>query len=427
MSFNIRNSFFCGLIFVLFFLLFGPYTYKIYNSTAIIYLFFCFILFFVGMSCVKNKNNRKKIMYKYNISKVGIIILLTIQVLAIVCAIYFIYFVFSSTGSLSFAGGDFRNVLTENRTMLQRFTEAFMHFSAPIYLLIHYSVNKLKGIQNLILLIGYWLTPLSYLSIGARWSFFFYLILFLYVHIIEKHKLSIKKLFHLMQVKKVKIRKLLLITLFLVFLIIALNIVFTLFSIRGLYSANEIFMFERGDITLKNWAKTLYELSMSFFDPLYKISNYFSHSIPAFTYFFDNFDTSTPMLFGLYSLSVLQYLFIPFGFSTSYMKNILFSLEGSGLYMTFLHGYIVDFGIFFAPIVIFLTGYLYRYIELRINKNILCRWFYPYIIVMCFIAPIYNMWTVAMVNIDLFFIILLYFSFKKLSWNNKKIINIIHD
>lgn len=422
MRFNVQRSFLYGLLLVLSLLFLGPYSYKLYSLDAILYFVLCCVLFLFGMSV-----NTKKIPHikrEYYLSSIGQKILIILDLISIVCAIYFLFIAISNTTDFSFAGGDFRSSIAENRSVIQRISEALMHISAPIYLIFYYSKNKSRKTYNLIVLFSYWLTPLAYLGIGARWSVFFYILLFFYVNVIEKKKnrINLKKI-----KQKINLNKAITWVILAVFFISVFSIVFTLFDTRGgINNADSIYMFEIGDIEMKGWAKVLYSYSSALFNPLFKILHYFSHSIPAFTYFFDNYNIGTPVLYGLFSLSVLQYILIPFGYSTTYMKNLLYSLKGSGFYMTFLHGYIVDFGLFFAPIFIMLTGYLFKLIEKKSTKNICCRWLYPYVIVMCFIAPIYNIWTVAMANIDMFFVILIYLSFTKISFNHKKLLYYIN-
>lgn len=404
---NLRNYFLISLITVFALVLFGPFKYTIYSDVGVIYFIFCSILFVIGLSNRKYTISKRVSNYKisFDISKQGIFILALVDILVIISFALFVRSIISTIGSsFSFASEDYRYLL-EGRSTLEKLVEAMLHFAAPVFIFFEFSETKFKYRKLYYLSIfTYWLPPLAYLMSGGRWSTFFYLLMFIFIK--RRNKRKSKKRMSGAFLKKL---------IFLVLVFILLASVYSLFTERGYLSIYENYLFKPGDITLRGWAQELINITNGAPITFFKISHYFSESISSFSYLFANYSGQSH-LYGLYSFSVLTYLMMPFGYNSNGFKKIVLSYPGAGKYMTFVHGYIVDWGVFFAPLMILITGLLFSKIERSRNTSILCRLLYYYLIVMSIVAPIYNIWGVASVNMDMFFIIVMYLFYKKLGF-----------
>ncbi len=407
---TLKKSFLIGLIIVIIIDIIGPYYYPLENYSGVFYFSICSVLFLFGMSCKKIVLKRKgaierQLINEYRLTRSGENIIIVVSCISLICSIIYIVSVIKSTGFTGFAQGDQRGIVEENRNNLSRFTEAFMHMSAPAYIILEYVDNCISKRIRIVFIISFFSTPVAYLCVGARWSIYFYLILFYFIKRTNKRKKTRESL---------SVKRLVIIVISVIVLAYVLSIVFTLFQERGFETADNLYMISKGDMELRPFYKWLYETNPNFFNPIYKIAYYFGHSIPAFNKMYSLYDPSTPLLYGLYSMQVLQYVLIPFGYSTGYMKSVLASFPMHGVYMTYIHGYIVDFGLLFTPFFIFLSGLLFGKIEERNKSSIYCRVLYPIVLSMTFNAAIYDMWTIAMVDLDIFFVIVIVFAFKKM-------------
>lgn len=405
---KLNKYFLSTLIIVLFLVIFGPFQYQIYSNTAIFYFLFCSFLFYLGLSNRKViiKSKKERVIKKYILKKTGIYILFFLDILVIFSFIFFTRSIISAVGGeFSFATEDYRYLL-EGRNIFEKFVEAALHLAAPIFIFYEFAENKesYKLAYRLSFFV-YWLPPIAYLISGGRWSTFFYLIMYFFIE--KNSKLKSKKKI----AKKNIVKKILFITL----AVILLSAVYSLFAERGYIDIYNNYLFVPGDILLRSWADNLVKVTNGAITTLFKISHYFSESISAFSYLFLNY-SNQKHLFGLYSFSIITYLMMPFGYSSNGIKEIVLSYPGAGKYMTFLHGYIIDWGIFVTPIAVLLTGLLFSTIERNKETNVLCKMLYFYLMVMCIVAPIYDIWGVASINMDMFFILVMYYIFKKLNF-----------
>lgn len=383
-------------------LLLGPYNYKIYSYKALLYYIFCVALFYIGLH-LKFKKSKTKLC-SYTITQKGEIIIVIFCLLVCIATVYTFYYSIIANSNIQdyqFAAEDYR-MLTPDRTMLSRFMEMFMHFAAPIYIIYNHSTNRKKRLSK-ITVICYWAPPVYYLALGARWSLFFYILVFyLNYKLLHKNVSLVRKLFEIKFRPKIK-------KIIIFFLLIYIGVlIYNLFENRGIYDASELFMVIPGDVKLKNWAEVMLKWSNGALDPIYKFFYYCNHSIFVFAYMFKNY-VNVRCTFGLFQFSIIQYLFMLLGFSTNFVKEVLASVPGYGSYMTFLHGFIIDWGYWLTPPMVFLNGILFCNLESRKDNSIIMNWIYPFIGPMILISPIYGMWTVAMVNVDIFFLTLLYF------------------
>ena len=412
---KLLKYFIIGIIIVVALDLLGPYSYTFESYRGIWYFCMCSILFILGLKCknlviktdrVRFLDNTTKTEYELNQNAINILFI--VSIIAMVSSVIYIYSVFSSVGLTAFAQDDLRNIITDSRNNLSRFTEAFMHMAAPSYIMIALLGGTTgNNKKEIVIKVAYFFTPIAYLGVGARWSIYFYLLLFFFIQRITKSDKNIEK-------KPLSIKKIFAGIIFVIFLYIVLSTVVNLFQIRGLEPADRLFMFHRGDMTLRPFYKNIYDLNPTLFNPFYKILYYFGHSLPAFNQMYISYDANTPVMYGLYSFQIFQYFLIPFGYTTQYMKYVLSLFPMRGVYLTFVHGYMVDFGKIISPIMIFLTGVLFGKIEKSYKNNIYCKCLYPIIAAMVFNAAIYDMWTIAMINIDMFFIIVFIFVFKRI-------------
>ena len=414
MKYRLSIVFLFSLIIVFLFSIFGPFNYTVFSESGILYLLFCSTLFFCGLSIrgVKIRRGPRKKEYRhYVLTKQGQTVIVFLAFVVIVAAFTHLFRVARlNLGSFAFAEGDFRAAITENRDNFSRLTELLMHLSAPVYLVARSSDNKFSKKSNVVINTAFWIVPLVYLGEGARWSIFFHIVLFFTFRRCRWQK------------KSVSGKKLVGGIVLSIALLYVLSLVFNLFVVRGSYTADRLQFFDRGDVTLKTWADTLYKTNPTFYNPIWKIFNYFGQSVSIFSYVFKNYDPAYPKTFGLNNLNVIQYLLIPFGYSTAEYKKLVLGMPGAGYYSSFVTGYILDFGIYFAPLMIFITGVLFRTVEKNYNTSLFARNLYYLLVPMCLVAPIYNMWQVGSVNIDIFLLLILTWSFKHITIGDARMI-----
>jgi hypothetical protein len=316
------------------------------------------------------------------------------ELLVLLSFIIYVKFLYQVTGgSLRFASEDIRILVGNNRTMLSRFAEVGLHAAAPCFLIIqnvkaaHYKRTKI------ISSIFFWLPPIAYLYMGARWNFFFYLLIFLTNNKLNKKKTS----------KKIKNKHQILIYGLITFMILT---VYSLFNTRGILEANELFLISPGDMELRNWANALFHFTHGAINPIFKILHYFSHGIPTFTYFFENYKP-TAYSYGLYQFQFIEYILMAFGVRVIEVNEILKTVAGHGLYKTFVLGFVIDWGFMFAPVAIFINGIFFGRISSSRNKRMFSKCFYPIVLSMCLVSPVYYFWSVGGVTFDFFFLLII--------------------
>lgn len=381
---------------IIYFLLyfFGPYEFTLYSIKGVIYYLLAMFLFACGLQLGNIRfgkfNNQYKQYEKIKSSKSIEIYLFIAELIAGIFFLIYISEVLQLTGASYKFGSDLRIVLSESRSFLNKISEIGMYISIACFLIIESLDIKSRLLLN-ISNIFFWLPSLAMLLIGARWDVFVSILVFFTSKGYRRRNINKK-----IKPKK-KWKKFLAIFLFAVFLIIILGLVYKLFQSRGMVNATEEMLMYPGDIALKPFYLELYKLSKGLVDPIYKIFLYFTHSMPFFTWLFEN-NTFSQTYHGAYLFRSVGFICNAIGISFPDYKTIIASQSFSGYYSTFIGGYLIDFGKIGSLIMIFLTGTLFDKLSLTAKKSKYADSIVPVILVMCLIAPIYYFWHMGSID-----------------------------
>lgn len=389
--------FILSTLFVLLIELVGPYRYLNISVPGMAYFLLCSILFSFGMYLSNASfgglySEFGKRQNSYCLTLFGERTLVVLSGISLLCAIFYLLLLLKYSGGIH-GLGDYRYLVTQIRSNKTRFLEAFMHLSTPSYIIAASASHKMNKNKMNIITVSFWVTPLFFLLLGARWSIFYCIVIFFHI---GREKRSFKK-------KKINP---LYIVCIIAFFVIVLAIVYKLFAVRGNTNPSQQFLNEEGDMVLRSFWEICYVSSNGALAPIYKIFQYFGHSIANFCYVYDNYDSSIPKLYGLSDFQIVQYFLIPFGYSTEWYKEIVLSHPGAGSYKTFLATFIIDWGLFGSVIASFLFGLFFSRVERYRNSSLLACTFYPISVCMILCAPICGIW-VSSSNMDLFFAFLI--------------------
>lgn len=375
---------------------FGPYKYNISNYNGVIYTLVMYILFAIG-AVIGDIHNRKKTLNAYvnNGMKMNEVqdinpkeenLLMAMEIIAIFCAMLYIWEMRNSLGEgMLFSLEDIRREASTDNTVASQIGELGSYLGPVVYLAALNRKNYIRKIIFRISKIVLWLPGICTLAMGARWGIIVDFLIFLMTR--EKR---IKKGSNF---KKIIVG-------FWCFMI--LWVIYNLFKNRGYYSANEVYLFNYGDMELRAWAESLYYISNGAIDPIYKMSMYLSHPVAAFPYIFSN-NMPEHMYWGAYILRVPGFIFnffsIPFPKTTD-IANSTFT----GLYSGTVYGYLVDWGIFLTPIMIFLTGILFSRITKIYTLTGRFKNMQVLVKIMSMFVPFYFIWHAGGIDFIIFFL-----------------------
>ena len=193
--FNLKKPWVAGMLLVMITLIFGPYNYHILTWWGVGYYLLCWGLFLLGLSmtrisfilikgAIKSQSKQSRIaIHKWHeenrLSKKGAHFIVVLSILTIVAAgLYVMIILRQAGGLLAIGGGDFRYLVTEVRNNITRFLELTMWCGVPAYLFAINSRGSFTGRQMFLVSVAYWIVPLFYLMLGAKYSVFYHLIIF---------------------------------------------------------------------------------------------------------------------------------------------------------------------------------------------------------------------------------------------------------
>lgn len=391
--FNLKKPWVAGMLLVMITLMFGPYNYHILTWWGVGYYLLCWGLFLLGLSmtrisfilikgAIKNQSKQSCIaLHKWHkenrLSKKGAYFIVVLSILTIVAAgLYVIVILRQAGGFLTIGGGDYRYLVTEVRDNTTRFLELIMWCGTPAYLFATYSRSSFTGKQMLVIDIAYWMVPLFYLMLGARFSVFYHMIVFFVNRGVLKHFKQGEK--GRKRAVLFNSKQLMLHIISAIGIMAMLFVVFRLFAVRRPQALNTLHFFSDGDMTIRPIWLWILQASEGSITPVYGIFHYFAHSVPNLCYLLSNLDESCIHLFGLFNFTAIRYVLIALGVSDDWAKTIILSYPGSGGYQTFIVPCIVDFGVWFTPIMCIALGYMFSRVEkMAVKNNILAITAYP--------------------------------------------------
>lgn len=356
--------------------LLGPYQYLLYSKSSILYLLLVNICMVLGLCSgelikIKSKSDKQRDTFDKNED----LWFLILEIIVIISFVYWCLWFFRVVNIRNYSfGSDYRYLISENRNNLNRVAEFILNAGVAIFVMVD-AIGREKS-SSVVYKLSYlvlWIPAVAYILRGARWGVVVSLLVFLYTKIkdinLRKMNASRKNVF-------------LAVTCIIVVGIFILKI----FSVRtGINVGGERRLFEAGDMNLKKWADKLYDMTDGAVDPLYGLAYYIGQPIPVFSKVFSEFLPSK-MYYGRFLLSPFENFFKVLSIPIIKFDNP--GWEG-GLYTPYVYGFIVDFGIYLTPIVVFIIGAVFAKIQKAESINFHCRALQPILSTMMLASPVY--------------------------------------
>lgn len=390
---------------------FGPYRYFLYSAEGILYYIIVNAIFLVALGSARlfTKNNPAPNVVSstptFVLSSMAKKVCVAIALFSIVCALLYSAEALRIVGVESAINAeDTRILFGAQRSSISKIAE-FGMFAGPASFLIlsRASFSHSKTIR-LLSYVALLLPGVSTMLLGARWRMFVVLLLMLFSILsanAERATVSKRVTRVASRLGDIKIGRALAILMGVVVFALAIWAFMRLFASRGLLSAQQLYLFVPGDMSMRPFYESLLAQTSGAIEPLYKVANYIAQSPAVFSRIFEYNIPDTSFL-GAYMFRVLSY-FIP-GFPDSDMSS-----EGvfGGLYSGFVYGFIIDFGILIAPIVVFTAGILLSKIEQHRFDNKYCFILYPVACSVVACAPFYYFVHVGSIDYVLFWFAIL--------------------
>ncbi|MCM1213735.1 MAG: O-antigen polysaccharide polymerase Wzy [Lachnospiraceae bacterium] len=376
----------------------GPYKHTVYDYEGLIYVLVVFVFFI--MSCYIGERTgkmKKKERYIVTISKSAEIMLLLVEAVSVFAFVIYMWEVIHLPvpGGYQFAVADYRNILSANRSIINKIAEVAMYLGTVAYLILSRVPRLNYRITRVVSVGALFLPAIAILGVGGRSRVVTSVGLFMII-VVLNHYQSVQE--------KIKMKRKQWGRILICIVIIGILGYFTLslFSTRGEHTAPEQYLFYPGDVTLRPVYGKIYSATHGMVNPLYKASLYFTHSIPVFTKTYSEF-WSTPKYYGalLFFLEgyILRAIGIPF---PEYLKITALN-PAAERYSTFISGYIMDWGIVGTLFMVVITGLLFGRIAKSAYKKKAGYYLMPVIIFMCMVSPIYYFWHMGWEYVLLFF------------------------
>lgn len=381
-----RNKTILASIFLLsslFFILcgiFGAYERDVYSPLWFVIFYVYELIFFLGLKSGKvvvNAKTRGIAECKFRITKQGRIILLIFNVLAIISFLYFVY-LYQKVIGFSALGTYTTDAFEEGRTSLEKITLLIIQMGGEMAYLIMYTDTTLRKTKSFQLAkVCLFLPGLRSLMLGNRYTIAVEFVLFFVTNWTDIRDNS-QKIF------KDKKKKIFII----VFGIVLLSCFMYLFTTRSIYyTALEKFEFYPGDQRVKPFWKMLYEVSDGKLDFLLTFSDYVTEAPYVFSYFC-KYRMPEKILWGQLTFrSIMQILNTALGVGQGYGE--VTSTIASGKYSGFGYILIADYGVYLAPFMAYIIGFIFSKIERYKQCNRVCASLFPLVMTICCFAPVY--------------------------------------
>lgn len=379
----------------------GPFEYKIYNYEGLFYHMFANFLFALSLLIPVNVSKGKNVCFDvYNAGGGTKLCIYLCVFLALASAVYLIL-EYRNIFATQFIIGDLRLLYSENRSYVSKYAEVLAFLAPALYVIIVNNIRIQSASLMRVLNLSFFVPGIASLFLGARWRIVVLCLLWYFL----KQCSTEKKVLQSPEAKNI-LRKLCIRCLLLT-LVIYIGV---LFAVRGLYTSDEKFLFEPGDMKLRETYQALYNATDGSVDFLYKISDYSCQQFAVFCKYYDQYISGIDKRYnGLYFLRTPGLILKGIGLAKTDINDA--HKRGDimgGMYSGFVYGFMVDFGLSFSLFVIFLNGILFSFIEYNSEKIRICRCLYPMVLTMVTCAPIYYFWHVGSIDVILFWFIILY-------------------
>lgn len=379
-----------GCVIVVFLL--GPYQYSLYSKSSLLYLLLVNICMILGLCSgdlvkIKIKSCKQKDILDKNID----LCFLILEIVIIISFLYWCLWFFRIVDIRAYSfGEDYRYLLSKNRNNLNRLAEFILSAGVAIYVMINaFEKEKVSSVVYKLSYLVLWIPAVSYILRGARWGVIVSLLVFLFTKI-EKSNLKIAN-----------VNKKSIISVFVCIIVVGLFIL-KIFSVRaGINVGEERRLFVVGDMHLKKWASALYDVTDGAVDPIYGLAYYVGQPIPVFSKVFSDFLPSK-MYYGKFLVSPFENFLKVLGIPAMKFDG---DMWGGGLYTPYVYGFIVDFGIYLTPIVIYIIGVIFAKIQKAESTNFHCKALMPILSTMILASPIYYFFHVGGIS----FVLMWYF------------------
>lgn len=386
-------TFSCLLFFVLSF--FNIYEFKVYDtwSFAVFYIYEGILWlgikvggarFRIGGITEENSKESSK-SCSFIINKQGKVIIFLIMFAALLSFVYFLALYLGGFDAATFGASVKARFDEVARTKLEAITTFVMYAGSAVYLLVIGSTSTVSRFTLTMARICLFLPGLRGAFLGRRFTLAVEALIFFFA---EYGSIK-KKLLNLNPKNKKIIRRIVVVSVAVVFVLLYI------FSKRIVYSPDTLLIAQDGDMKLKPFWEWIYSLVGDQMNVFAYVSFYVGHAPYAFSYSYAYQFLDFPRFWGLQTCRVfIQVMTSLFGLSPNYAEMAR-QVPGISRYTSYAGTVINDFGVYLAPFVSFLFGFLFSRIESGRNKNSIYHSLYPIVQVACLFAPVYFFITVG--------------------------------
>lgn len=379
---------------------FGPYRYTIESSDGLLYMVFVDILFAFGLfigNYIKSYSygvNNENYILQEEITDRRKRFIIAFEVISIlVFGLWLLDWSRNIGFQYLFSNEDVRRLVSERRTMISRLSEFLVPLGVIPFFETHlnecYNNTKCKSISN----VSLFLPGIISFASGARWGIILCIVYFI---IIFRQNRSSKARTPL------NIKKLIYFTVCVIIFIYIMAYIMALFESRGINHGANRYLFHPGDMQLKPFWKSLLDWNYSMFEPVFGLSSYIAQPIPVFSHVYSTYQ-NTSVFYGVNMFRVFALILQTLGITTFSIKT-MYNAVFSGLYTSYIYGYIIDFGYILSPLLILITGIVFGKIESGYCKHGRYNILYPMVKAMVLFAPYYYFFQVGCTDYVLFWL-----------------------
>lgn len=396
-----------GILVYFFLFVLSPYLYKIYSIDALFYLVVCFILLYIGTKIGEHGVRNKIVRWTVSINKKAERLIIFIMIISIIMALLYLSYVVTLSTNYVFATEDLRSALSNDRPFYTKAADMLATAGIPCFFIISY-VDKLHfKYTRLLSYFSFFLPSIMILSIGARGTAIVS-ILILAIHILVLKKRKAKNRKYLFSKKQ---QIVLTISVIIIFVFI-LQLFDTRRSVETFHNQS---IYSMNDVIYKDSYRKFNEKLGNSLDPIYGVIDYYNHSVPTFTYFYSvtKYNNNFEVYPFAYQFSFFWIILNSLNAIEFDVFDVYYANPSTGRYSTFVTGYVMDYGYFFALVMIFLSGLLLGNMWKNSQKGGKCFFIDSLILTMMLLAPIYYFWTVGSIFTILFFYFIIIFLIRK--------------
>ena len=368
---------------------FNIYNFKVYDTWSLVVFYIYAAILWVGIKAggrrsgvrivLRNSTRNSSDEYSFLVNKQGQIIIYLIYIGAILSFLYFLVLYRGSFNITSFGTSLKAEYDEVARSKVEVITLFIMYAGSAVYLIVIGSKDTVSKLTLILARICLFLPGLRGAFLGRRFT----LAVEVLIYFFAEYE-SISNRFHNMDPKSKKtIRRIITVS------GIAVIVLLYIFSQRIVYFPDTLFVAIPGDTELKPFWREVYNRIGNRMSIFAYVSYYAGHAPYAFSYSYVNMFPVFPRYWGLQTCRVfIQIITSLFGISPSYAEMSR-QVPGIARYTSYAGTVISDFGMYFAPFVAFLFGYIFGKIERERKTSPICHSLYPIVQAWCVFAPVY--------------------------------------